>query len=150
MILAIISCNRENVLPVTLESPQLPEEAYNYKAVMSDVTDFTLPEVLLGVNESPFGNEIFTNGAVNTTFTSVTSNAKATLGRVLFYDKNLSQNNTISCSNCHNQANGFSDDGARAIADALLVNTSLTTLDLGVCEEEQRWGGADLCCSTMT
>jgi cytochrome c peroxidase len=33
----------------------------------------------------------------------------ATLGRVLFYDKNLSSNNTISCASCHQQANGFSD-----------------------------------------
>jgi cytochrome c peroxidase len=34
----------------------------------------------------------------------------ATLGRVLFYDKNLSSNNTISCSSCHIQANAFGDD----------------------------------------
>lgn len=33
----------------------------------------------------------------------------ATLGRVLFYDKKLSSNNTISCSTCHIQANAFSD-----------------------------------------
>ena len=33
----------------------------------------------------------------------------ATLGRVLFYDKNLSSNNTISCASCHQQANAFSD-----------------------------------------
>lgn len=33
----------------------------------------------------------------------------ATLGRVLFYDKNLSSNNTISCSSCHQQANAFGD-----------------------------------------
>lgn len=33
----------------------------------------------------------------------------ATLGRVLFYDKKLSSNNTISCSNCHIQANAFGD-----------------------------------------
>lgn len=33
----------------------------------------------------------------------------ATLGRVLFYDKNLSSNNTISCSSCHIQANAFGD-----------------------------------------
>ena len=26
---------------------------------------------------------------------------KATLGRVLFYDKNLSLNNTIACASCH-------------------------------------------------
>lgn len=33
----------------------------------------------------------------------------ATLGRVLFYDKNLSSNNTISCSSCHMQEHAFSD-----------------------------------------
>jgi len=33
----------------------------------------------------------------------------ATLGRVLFYDKNLSSNNSISCASCHKQANAFSD-----------------------------------------
>jgi cytochrome c peroxidase len=33
----------------------------------------------------------------------------ATLGRVLFYDKRLSINDTISCASCHQQALGFSD-----------------------------------------
>ncbi len=33
----------------------------------------------------------------------------ATLGRVLFYDKNLSSNNTISCASCHIQSNAFGD-----------------------------------------
>ncbi|MFM7357222.1 MAG: cytochrome-c peroxidase [Sediminibacterium sp.] len=37
------------------------------------------------------------------------NNAKATLGRVLFYDKNLSVTNTISCGNCHQQNFAFSD-----------------------------------------
>ena len=37
------------------------------------------------------------------------TNKGATLGRVLFYDKNLSSNNTISCSSCHQQANAFGD-----------------------------------------
>src|SRR5262249_20777480 len=36
-----------------------------------------------------------------------TSNAGATLGRVLFYDRRLSLTNTHSCSSCHHQANGF-------------------------------------------
>ncbi|MEK0423386.1 MAG: hypothetical protein RLZ95_1296 [Bacteroidota bacterium] len=44
----------------------------------------------------------------NTTTNAIT-NAKATLGRVLFYDKNLSINNTVSCSSCHKQAFAFSD-----------------------------------------
>jgi len=33
----------------------------------------------------------------------------ATLGRVLFYDKKLSVNNTISCASCHEQNAAFSD-----------------------------------------
>lgn len=37
------------------------------------------------------------------------TDAGATLGRVLFYDKKLSQNHTISCSSCHQQGRGFSD-----------------------------------------
>ena len=37
------------------------------------------------------------------------TNAKATLGRVLFYDKSLSINNSISCSSCHKQQFAFGD-----------------------------------------
>jgi cytochrome c peroxidase len=37
------------------------------------------------------------------------SDAKATLGRVLFYDKNLSVDNTVSCASCHKQEFAFSD-----------------------------------------
>ena len=37
------------------------------------------------------------------------SNAKATLGRVLFYDKSLSIDNSISCASCHKQQFAFSD-----------------------------------------
>ncbi len=37
------------------------------------------------------------------------SNEKATLGRVLFYDKELSIDRTISCASCHQQAFAFSD-----------------------------------------
>ncbi|WP_462253953.1 cytochrome-c peroxidase [Ekhidna sp.] len=37
-------------------------------------------------------------------------NNQATLGRVLFYDKQLSINNGVSCASCHKQANAFSDN----------------------------------------
>ena len=46
----------------------------------------------------------------NTPADNPVTNQGATLGRVLFYDKNLSANKTIACASCHNQANGFSDD----------------------------------------
>lgn len=35
----------------------------------------------------------------------------STLGRVLFHDKRLSRNDTISCASCHQQQHGFSDLG---------------------------------------
>ncbi len=36
-------------------------------------------------------------------------NNKATLGRVLFYDKHLSANNSVSCGTCHIQSLAFAD-----------------------------------------
>lgn len=43
------------------------------------------------------------------TGTNRISNEVATLGRVLFYDKNLSSDNTVSCASCHQQAFAFGD-----------------------------------------
>lgn len=43
------------------------------------------------------------------------SNSKATLGRVLFYDKKLSRTNSVSCASCHKQELAFSDDKARSV-----------------------------------
>ena len=40
---------------------------------------------------------------------------KATLGRVLFYDKNLSFNNSIACASCHQQNAAFGDTSSRSI-----------------------------------
>lgn len=37
------------------------------------------------------------------------TNTKATLGRVLFYDKNLSIDNSVSCGSCHRQEFAFGD-----------------------------------------
>ncbi len=37
------------------------------------------------------------------------TDAGAALGRVLFYDRMLSKNDTIACASCHHQESGFSD-----------------------------------------
>lgn len=42
----------------------------------------------------------------------VVDNAVATLGRVLFYDRNLSLNNTVACATCHHQEAAFADGAA--------------------------------------
>ena len=40
------------------------------------------------------------------------TNEGATLGRVLFYDRRLSANDSISCASCHHQERAFADFGA--------------------------------------
>ena len=40
---------------------------------------------------------------------------KATLGRVLFYDKQLSLNNSIACGSCHIQSHAFGDTSQQSI-----------------------------------
>lgn len=45
----------------------------------------------------------------NTPANNAISNAGATLGRVLFYDVELSANRTVACATCHRQEHGFSD-----------------------------------------
>ena len=45
----------------------------------------------------------------NTTVGNAITDMGATLGRVLFYDKRLSRNDTVSCASCHIQSRGFSD-----------------------------------------
>lgn len=45
----------------------------------------------------------------NTTTGNNITNRGATLGRVLFYDKKLSSNNSIACASCHHQEFAFGD-----------------------------------------
>ncbi len=45
----------------------------------------------------------------NTPNNNPITNSGATLGRILFYDTNLSANNTVSCASCHTQEHAFSD-----------------------------------------
>ncbi len=48
----------------------------------------------------------------NTPSTNPVTDWGATLGRVLFYDKILSVNNTVACASCHKQSLSFADDQA--------------------------------------
>ena len=72
-------------------TPVLPETPYDYEGI--DLPAY-LEEVRLG-ETTPGSNP--------------TTNAGATLGRVLFYDTRLSKNGTVSCGTCHRQEHGFSD-----------------------------------------
>lgn len=73
--------------------PQLPDSPFNYAKV-------TLPTYI---------DRESLELADNTPTTNVLTDEGATLGRVLFYDKQLSKTNTTSCASCHVQRDGFSD-----------------------------------------
>lgn len=105
----IASCSEESdYTPINASSIlNLPEAPYNY-------TDINIPNhlsnnVLMGIGQ----NAAIDND--NTPATNPTTNEGATLGRVLFYDKNLSTNGTIACASCHIQAEGFSDSRVLSI-----------------------------------
>src|SRR5258706_6761279 len=49
------------------------------------------------------------------------SDEKVDLGRYLFYDKKLSDNQTYSCATCHDQARAFTDGRAQAIGSTGLM-----------------------------
>lgn len=70
--------------------PVLPANTFDYEHVLPPHFD----DVAV-VESSPVDNPVTDEGA--------------TLGRVLFYDVNLSRNRTVRCASCHVQVNGFAD-----------------------------------------
>lgn len=84
--------------------PILPATLFNY--ANQDLPDhYTQPNANLGnvvrTDNTPNNNPITDEGA--------------TLGRVLFYDKRLSVNDTVACASCHVQANGFTDSAVLSV-----------------------------------
>lgn len=64
-----------------------------------------------GVFNNNIGIEVDVNGNFigNQRVILEINDAQANLGRVLFYDKKLSLNNTVSCGSCHLQSKAFAD-----------------------------------------
>lgn len=61
----------------------------------------------------------------------------ATLGRVLFYDKNLSSNGTISCASCHLQSHAFGDPAVQSSGvNGLTARHSMRLINARFSEEE--------------
>ncbi len=92
------------IRPAAAERPSLPDTPFNY-ANQDLPSHYTQPNAALGnvdrTDNTPGNNQI--------------TDAGATLGRVLFYDKKLSANDTIACASCHIQANGFSDPAVLSV-----------------------------------
>ena len=98
----ILSCNKEDVYePIEESVLNLPQTPFDYASL-------NLPSHFTTNAGGPLPTSI--NGTDNTPSTNPITNDGATLGRVLFYDKKLSANGTISCASCHKQDKGFSDD----------------------------------------
>ena len=82
------SCQKETAnLPYKEVRLNLPETKFNY--------------------EEPTVSQSFAFQMNNSNFN--VTDAGATLGRVLFYDKQLSINNEVSCGSCHEQSLAFAD-----------------------------------------
>ena len=88
------------VFTAGLTSPTLPPTPFAYSDGARPI-----PQWYLGPN-APGGSAIATS---NMPATNSTSDAGATLGRVLFYDKRLSANDQVACASCHLRAFGFGD-----------------------------------------
>ena len=106
----LISCSEEDGMngmmdPVSVLN--LPDEAFDYENLnlpahfTTNVPGQPLPTSVNGIDNTPADNPVTNDGA--------------TLGRVLFYDKNLSANGTIACASCHKQEKGFSDDAVLSV-----------------------------------
>lgn len=92
------------IAAASADQPNLPTVLFNY--ANQDLPDhYTQPNAALGnvvrTDNTPGNNPITDEGA--------------TLGRVLFYDKKLSANDTVACASCHIQANGFGDPAVLSV-----------------------------------
>lgn len=76
---------------------QLPATVFNYSNISFPAH---IANALSVADNTPLNNPITNDGA--------------TLGRVLFYDKTLSKNNTISCGSCHRPDMSFSDSAVKS------------------------------------
>ena len=98
VLLAFVACRKEAAITQEPGGPVLvlPDAMYNYEVPPMPAH---FDNILLQIREStPEDNPI--------------TDAGATLGRVLFYDRNLSANRTTSCGSCHHQDRGFADPRA--------------------------------------
>lgn len=107
----------------------------------------TLTESLLafGPNISFTQTENYANQAVpryitrDNTGQNAIQNRTATLGRVLFYDTNLSVDNSLSCASCHKQAFAFSDTAvaSKGVLGGVTVRHSMRLINARFAQESK-------------
>jgi len=92
------------VLVVVLSAAALPPRPAARSTLKLPATPYRYANVALPAHFTQPGRK-----DDNTPPDNPLSDDGATLGRVLFYDKRLSANNTTSCASCHVQAHAFAD-----------------------------------------
>lgn len=102
--LFFLSCNTEEDTYTPVQTDDIPITLTDQE-IVGEVLNINLENLMNYANQN-IPNYITKN---NTPANNNITNIGATLGRVLFYDKNLSLNNSISCASCHQQSNAFSD-----------------------------------------
>lgn len=102
IITIFIGCSKKNIA----EDPTIPSEEDSVAFDFSNILNINF-NTLLNYNEQYIPAYITKD---NTPNANTITNGIATLGRVLFYDKKLSVNNTVSCASCHKQELAFGDD----------------------------------------
>ena len=103
LVLSILLFSCSDSLEETVPAPDLYTETKKALSINPVVLD----------NYAAQGKPAYVNKD-NTAANPITDKA-ATLGRVLFYDKNLSVNNTISCASCHKQEFAFGDTAVSSL-----------------------------------
>ncbi len=90
--------------------------------------------------QATFGNFSGFKAGQNVNIYGVT-NAKAQLGRVLFYDKKLSINSSVSCASCHHQDKGFADGRALSpgFEGKLTGRNSMSIVNPGMAHSGMFW-----------
>ena len=100
VLISLFSCSEDNSLqPVQEDTNDLQTIIQN---TFGDRVDFSNLKNYANQTIPSYINKDNTNG-------NTITDEKATLGRILFYDKNLSTDNTVSCASCHQQQHAFSD-----------------------------------------
>ena len=110
-IFCITGCSKNDTMMLISATKASPNS--NTTAIAID--PYASIKLAFGTNIDPVNLENYANQAKpvyilkNNLGNNVINDKTATLGRVLFYDKNLSINNTISCASCHKQNFAFGD-----------------------------------------
>lgn len=89
-----------------------------------------------------FERPTYLNRNLNEPATNLTTNEGVELGRMLFYDPQLSGNSTISCASCHKPELAFTDGLATSVGiNGQIVPRSSMALTNKVWETHQFWDG---------